>query len=91
MNPTQLADAVERVIRDEIIPPLRDRITGIGAEQYSGGDTQRLEIASFERIVADSIEEIDDCLVYLATLRFRLEDLRIRVAAIEAVVTDTAP
>ena len=69
MNPSQLADAVT-----EVMSHLRSRIEGIGASQYSSGEKQRIELLPFADLMQEAIEEIDDALVYLATMRFRLSE-----------------
>lgn len=70
MNPTQLADTVELVIRH-----LRSRIEGVGATEYDKGDVQHIETLSHSALIINAVEEIDDALVYLAHLRMRLTGL----------------
>jgi hypothetical protein len=48
---------------------------GTGQDQYSNGDQQSIELKSGAQIVKETIEEIDDSLVYLAHLRARLARL----------------
>lgn len=71
MTPTELADAVTDVVEN-----IRARIEGVGAEQYDLGEQQRIETYTADRLLREAIEEVDDCLVYVAVLRLRLERLR---------------
>jgi hypothetical protein len=48
---------------------------GTGNDQYSNGNEQSIELKSGAQIVKETIEEIDDSLVYLAHLRARLARL----------------
>jgi hypothetical protein len=48
---------------------------GTGDEQYSRGTQQSIETKSGEQIVKETIEEVDDAIVYLAHLRARLARL----------------
>jgi hypothetical protein len=75
MTPQQLADGVTRVVEN-----LRVRIEGVGAQQYDQGDRQRIEGYSHDRLVRESLEEVEDILVYLAVLHTRLSALRDRVS-----------
>ena len=59
----------------ECVESLRSRILGTGNEQYSKGDQQSIETKSGAQIVKETIEEIDDAIVYLAHLRARLSRL----------------
>jgi hypothetical protein len=75
MTPQQLADGVTSVVEN-----LRVRIEGVGAQQYDQGDRQRIEGYSHDRLVRESLEEVEDILVYLAVLHTRLSTLRDRVS-----------
>jgi len=66
----ELADQVTACVES-----LRSRIMGTGQDQYSNGDQQSIELKSGAQIVKETIEEIDDSLVYLAHLRARLARL----------------
>jgi len=70
MTSEELADQVTACVES-----LRSRIMGTGQEQYSNGDQQSIELKSGAQIVKETIEEIDDSLVYLAHLRARLARL----------------
>ncbi len=59
----------------ECVESLRGRIIGTGNEQYSNGNEQSIETKSGALIVKETIEEIDDAIVYLAHLRARLSRL----------------
>ena len=70
MTSEELADQVTACVES-----LRSRIMGTGDEQYSNGDQQSIELKSGAQIVKETIEGIDDSLVYLAHLRARLARL----------------
>jgi hypothetical protein len=70
MTSEELADQVTRCVES-----LRSRIMGTGQDQYSNGDQQSIELKSGAQIVKETIEEIDDAIVYLAHLRARLARL----------------
>jgi hypothetical protein len=74
MTPLELSDGVTRVVEN-----LRVRIEGVGAAQYDEGAKQRIEGYSHARLVRESLEEVEDILVYLAVLHTRLSALRDRV------------
>lgn len=71
MTSEELADEVTGVINN-----LRSRIVGTGKDQYDMGDTQKIELKSEEQILNETIEEIDDALVYLSHLRSRISNLQ---------------
>jgi hypothetical protein len=48
---------------------------GTGDEQYSRGTEKSIETKSGEHIVLETLEELDDAIVYLAHLRARLGKL----------------
>jgi len=66
----ELADQVTACVES-----LRSRIMGTGNEQYSKGNEQSIELKSGSQILKETIEEIDDAVVYLAHLRARLARL----------------
>lgn len=70
MTSEQLADQVEAVIRS-----VRERIIGTGKEQYDMGETQKIELKDDAQILRETIEELDDAIVYLAHLRARVAQL----------------
>jgi hypothetical protein len=70
MTSEELADQVTACVES-----LRSRIMGTGNDQYSNGNEQSIELKSGAQIVKETIEEIDDSLVYLAHLRARLARL----------------
>lgn len=67
MTSEQLADQVE-----EMVNSLRTRIVGTGKDQYDMGDVQKIELKNNEQILKETVEELDDAIVYLAHLRARL-------------------
>lgn len=70
MTSEELADQVSNCVES-----LRSRILGTGNEQYSKGNEQSIELKSGAQIVKETIEEVDDAIVYLAHLRARLARL----------------
>jgi hypothetical protein len=70
MTSEELADQVTKCVES-----LRSRIMGTGDQQYSRGNEQSIEIKSGEQIVKETVEELDDAIVYLAHLRARLNRL----------------
>lgn len=58
------------------VESLRSRIIGTGDAQYSNGNEQSIELKSGAQIVKETIEEVDDAIVYLAHLRARLARLK---------------
>lgn len=70
MTSEELANQVS-----ECVESLRSRILGTGNDQYSNGNEQSIEKKSGSLIVKETIEEIDDAIVYLAHLRARLSRL----------------
>ena len=70
MTSEELADQVTRCVES-----LRSRIMGTGDSQYSNGTEQSIELKSGAQIVKETIEEVDDAIVYLAHLRARLARL----------------
>lgn len=71
---SELADGVERVIRD-----VRTRIEGVGAEQYQEAEGQRFERLPLGDVFREAEEELLDTVVYACQLIFKLENLRRRV------------
>jgi hypothetical protein len=70
MTSEELADQVTACVES-----LRSRIVGTGDQQYSRGNEQSIELKSGAQIVKETIEEVDDAIVYLAHLRARLARL----------------
>jgi hypothetical protein len=71
MTSEELADQVESVVLS-----LRGRILGVGAEQYDLGTEQLIESKTDLSIYSDTLEELDDAIIYLAVLRARVLKLR---------------
>lgn len=71
MKANELADQVEDVINS-----VRSRIMGIGADQYDEGDVQKIELKDPSVIIRETIEEIDDSIVYLSHLRARISKVQ---------------
>lgn len=70
MTSEELADQVTACVES-----LRSRIMGTGNDQYSHGTEQSIELKSGAQIVKETLEELDDSIVYLAHLRARLGKL----------------
>jgi hypothetical protein len=71
MKANNLADQIE-----DIISSLRTRILGVGADQYDEGNVQKIELKRPSDIIRETIEEIDDSIVYLAHLRARMNEMK---------------
>ena len=70
MTSEELADQVTACVES-----LRSRIVGTGDEQYSRGNQQSIELKSGGQVLQETLEELDDAIVYLAHLRARLNRL----------------
>lgn len=70
MTSEELAEQVTACVES-----LRSRIIGTGDEQYSRGNQQSIETKSGGQVVQETLEELDDAIVYLAHLRARLSRL----------------
>lgn len=70
MTSEELADQVTNCVES-----LRSRIIGTGDQQYSRGNQQSIETKSGGQVVQETLEELDDAIVYLAHLRARLSGL----------------
>lgn len=71
MKAHELADQIEKIIYS-----LRTRILGVGADQYDEGNVQKIELKRPSEIIKETIEEIDDSIVYLAHLRARMNEIK---------------
>jgi len=70
MTSEELADQVTACVES-----LRSRIVGTGDLQYSRGSEQSIELKSGGQVLKETLEELDDAIVYLAHLRARLARL----------------
>ena len=70
MTSEELADQVTACVES-----LRSRIVGTGDQQYSLGNEQSIETKSGGQVLQETLEELDDAIVYLAHLRARLARL----------------
>lgn len=75
MNSAQLADEVETLVRN-----CRERVMGVGDEQYSEGDTQKFERLPLTSVVDYALEEVEDIVNYAAMLHIRLRRLKAVIA-----------
>jgi hypothetical protein len=71
MTSEQLAKAITHAIKN-----VEKRILGIGAEQYSKNDKQKIEDKSLDKVLDEAIEELDDALAYIAWVRIKIQKLR---------------
>jgi len=70
MTSEEMADQVSKTVES-----LRSRIVGTGYQQYSQGTQQAIELKSNAQILRETLDELDDGIVYLAVLRARLDNL----------------
>ena len=71
MTSEQLAKAISHAILS-----VEKRILGIGASQYDSGESQKIEKLSPAEVLDMAIEELDDCLAYVAWTRIRIQKIR---------------
>jgi hypothetical protein len=71
MTSEQLAKAISHAITN-----VEKRILSIGADQYDKGDKQKIEDKTPEQVLDDALEELDDCLAYVAWTRIRIQKIR---------------
>jgi hypothetical protein len=71
MTSEQLAKAISHAISS-----VEKRILSIGAEQYDSGAKQKIEDKTPEQVLDDALEELDDCLAYVALTRIRVQKIR---------------
>jgi hypothetical protein len=71
MTSEQLAKAISHAIQS-----VEKRILNIGADQYDSGDKQKIEDKTPEQVLDDALEELDDCLAYVAWTRIRVQKIR---------------
>jgi hypothetical protein len=74
LNSNELAKQVT-----DCVESLRDRITGVGHDQYANGDQQAIELKSNTQLITEAVEELDDFIVYAVVLRSRIEALRLSI------------
>lgn len=71
MTSEQLAKAISHAILN-----VEKRILGIGKSQYDSGESQKIEKLSPAEVLDMAIEELDDCLAYVAWTRIRVQKIR---------------
>jgi hypothetical protein len=71
MTSEQLAKAISHAIQN-----VEKRILGIGAQQYSKNDKQKIEEKGLDQVLDEAIEELDDTLAYVAWVRIKVQKLR---------------
>jgi hypothetical protein len=71
MTSQELANAIVHMLQS-----IESRIVGVGAQQYDKGNKQKIEEKSVEKVLDESLEEIDDLLVYLSWARIRVQRVR---------------
>ena len=72
MTSEEFADEVSEVVFN-----LRGRILGTGKEQYDSAEGQLIETFTERDLITNTIEELDDAIVYLAHLRSRLSKIQL--------------
>jgi len=71
MTSEELAKAIVHMLSS-----IESRIVGVGKKQYDLGKKQKIEEKSVAMVLDESLEEVDDLLVYLAWARIRIQRLR---------------
>ena len=71
MTSEQLSKAISHAIQN-----VEKRILSIGASQYDSGERQKIEDKTPAEVLDDAIEELDDCLAYVAWTRIRVQKIR---------------
>jgi hypothetical protein len=71
MTSEQLAKAISHAIQS-----VEKRILGIGVAQYDKGARQKIEDKTPAEVLDDALEELDDCLAYVAWTRIRVQKIR---------------
>jgi hypothetical protein len=71
MTSEQLAKAISHAISN-----VEKRILSIGASQYDSGERQKIEDKTPAEVLDDALEELDDCLAYVAWTRIRVRKIR---------------
>ena len=61
---------------NDVFDRVRSRIGTIGDLQYGLGDRQTFEDKSYEDIIKDAQEEIEDLIAYASQLHIRLEEVK---------------
>ena len=74
MTSEQLAAHVRAFIENA-----KNRVRGVGDQQYSSGDMQRFEVMPLAELLDWADEELQDVAVYAAMLSIRLERIRTAV------------
>ena len=71
MTSEQLVKAITHAISN-----VEKRILTIGSEQYDQGAKQKIEDKTPAEVLDDALEELDDCLAYVAWTRIRVQKIR---------------
>jgi hypothetical protein len=58
-----------------LVESLRTRIVGVGDQEYSEGDTQKIERKNSKQLLTETREELEDAIVYLAFMHSKLHKL----------------
>lgn len=61
---------------NDVFDRVRSRIGTIGAAQYDDGERQAFEDKTYEQIIQDAQEELEDLIAYAAQLHIRLEKVK---------------
>lgn len=71
MTSEELAEEVEATVRR-----CRNRVLGVGDQQYSEGDAQKFERMPVDELMTWTLEELDDAVVYAVMLGIRIRRMR---------------
>jgi hypothetical protein len=69
---------------DQMIEECRERVMGVGHDQYSVGNKQRFEIMLLDDLFEYAEEELRDLVIYACMLRIRLRKLRNEIQVLQA-------
>lgn len=85
MNKFELAKSITHLIES-----LEHRIINVGAKEYDLGQTQKIESKTLAMLLDESIEELNDLIVYLAFTRIKIQKLRANLS-LEVLDSPTPP
>ena len=71
MTSEQLAKAINHMLKS-----IEHRIINVGAKEYDLKTIQKIETKSLGQLLDESLEELDDLIVYLSYTRIKIQKLR---------------
>lgn len=71
MTSEQLAKAINHMLKS-----IENRIINVGAKEYDMQGVQKIETKTLSQLLDESIEELDDLIVYLSYTRIKIQKLR---------------